>query len=428
MEDMVRGVRGGHDTANDVVDYHAVFASLVSPKLLLSRDLIILEANEAYLKSRQLPREAVVGRHITDVDPIQRLTTPGTVDRMLAVLKRSVRTCRYEIIEPYKADVLAPDGAVRERYILPTVMPVHSDTFVVTHIVLCLEDITQVHDAADDCPDIDDHVRSESSTLALRSSVERLSQSLARERRAALQLQDSVLTLPPCTPGLTVDVRYRPSSVDSSVGGDWYDVLARPDGRTIIIVGDVTGHDITAAVTMAQMRGVVRTVAFDEPGSPAVMMGRAETIARGLDIDEFAAVTIASIEPPDAEGRRSVSIVRAGSLSPVARGDDGRAHVVSTPVGAVFGLPIDGERQVSTRVMDPGESLLIFTDGLVERRDELVSTSIDNLVDAVTAMSATTPQQVCDAVLRVCSPNLDDDDVALVVVRIDPVSTDTLGS
>ncbi|WP_081829559.1 PP2C family protein-serine/threonine phosphatase [Paraoerskovia marina] len=408
------------------VDYHAVFASLVAPKMVLSRDLVVLEVNDAYVESRGLPRSVLIGRHLLDIDPAQRLATPQSVDTVVAAIKRVVQSGRYEIVEPHKLDVVGPDGSHRERYILPTAMPVHTKSYEVSHVVLRLEDVTSIFRPAEieEVPAEDSVPRA----LAIRSSVEEIGRKVARERQVTLQLQDSVLTEPPPTPGLSVDVRYRPAPADSNLGGDWYDVVVRADGWTIVVVGDVMGHDMVAAVSMAQLRGVLRTVAYDSVGPPGEILDRAEEIAAGLHLGDLTAVNVVAVSPEEAGGHRDVLCARAGSLPPVVHRAAGPTHLVDAPVGALLGLRLPAARESGRLRLGPGDSILVFTDGLIERRGEMITDSLGRLCDVVARLDDASPRRLSDAVLTACLPELEDDDVALVVLRVDPPGTDTLAS
>ncbi|WP_170062619.1 PP2C family protein-serine/threonine phosphatase [Sediminihabitans luteus] len=398
------------------VDYRAVFTALSAPKLVLSPDLVVLDANDAYLASRRRTRASIVGRHLADTDPQQRERAPESVARVVSALQRARRTGRYEIVEPHRLDVPGPDGTMRERYVLVTVMPVVAATMEVEALILRLEDVTGMLSPAHAGAGTDD-------VLAIRASLARMRRDVARERVAARRLQDSVLTAPPATPGLVLDVRYRPASTETRLGGDWYDVITLPDGRTVLVVGDVTGHDVDAAATMAHLRGVLRTVAYDSAGSPAQVLDRAERVAAGLGIDAFAAVGVVALDPPADDGSRRLVCARAGSLPPLLRRADRSAELFDAPPGALFGLRLPGPRPEAVTHLCPGGTLLMFTDGLVERRDESCCTSLERLRDDVAAMVDVPPEVLCDAVLG-AGDGGGDDDVALVAARVLPAPGD----
>lgn len=409
--------------SSGVLDYHAVFDSLVAPKLVLSRDFVVVDVNDAYLSSRALTRERVLGRHVAEIDPEQSASSPDQTARVLAALARCLRTGRYELLEPHRADVVGRDGVVSRRFVLPTVVPVHSSTGEIPHLILRLQDVTSSFLPA---PATGDVVR-DPEQLSLRSTLERMGQTVARERRASLDLQGSILTPPPPTPGLTIAVRYQPAAQDVPIGGDWYDVVARPDGSTIIIVGDVTGHDWRAAATMAQLRGILRAVAYDSDGPPEDVVARAQRVARGLHVDAFAALTVCLVGPPAEDGARELRTVRVGALPPLARSSSGRVGIVAAPPAAIFGLDLGVDRGRGRTVLHPGSTVLLFTDGLLERPGEPLLTALERLRRAAEQAETDSPDGLCDALLQASQPR-GGDDVALVAVRVEAPGTDTLES
>ncbi|MYR29563.1 MULTISPECIES: SpoIIE family protein phosphatase [unclassified Streptomyces] len=204
--------------------------------------------------------------------------------------------------------------------------------------------------------------------VALGSS---LAQSLQRamlyeqEKDLAQGLQQAMLprTIPD-VPGAEVAVRYRAASAGRDVGGDWYDLVPLPGGRTGAVIGDVQGHDTHAAAVMGQLRIALRAYAA-EGHPPATVMARTSLFLDELDTDRFATCLYAEADLSTGV----LQLVRAGHLDPFLMAPDGSARRVPVPGGLPLGLSSQFgalDYPVSTLELDPGATLLLCTDGLVE--------------------------------------------------------------
>lgn len=202
------------------------------------------------------------------------------------------------------------------------------------------------------------------------------------EHDVATTLQRAMLTEVPATTGLDLAARYLPAVQGNNVGGDWYDVFDRPDGSTLGVVGDVTGHGIEAAVMMGQLRTALRAYAINQH-TPGELLGRLDTLLAHLREDLFATAVIAQFSP----GEHAVRWASAGHPPPLLREPDGTVRVLhadsGTLLGIDLGLPI-GNQAAELR---PGATLLLYTDGLVERRGESLDTGTRRLVDALAAVA-----------------------------------------
>ncbi|MGY5532191.1 SpoIIE family protein phosphatase [Streptomyces sp. C-3] len=187
-----------------------------------------------------------------------------------------------------------------------------------------------------------------------------------QEKDLAQGLQQAMLPRSiPAVPGARIAVRYRSARAGRDVGGDWYDVIPLPGGHTGLVIGDVQGHDTHAAAVMGQLRIVLRAYAA-EGHPPATVMARASAFLRELDTDRFVTCLYA-----DADLTTGVlQIVRAGHLDPMVRAADGTCTRVPVPGGMPLGLSAEFGRlqyPVATVELDPGNTLILCTDGLVER-------------------------------------------------------------
>lgn len=400
----------------DALDYRDLFDALAVPKLVLDPDLVVLDGNRSYTELLGMPVDALVGRTLADA--LARVPGgPPPVPHAMDAIARCLRTGMPEVVEPTRWDLPDPrTGETGARYWMLLVLPVmRAGDAAVRAVVVRVEEV----DAAD-VEGADGHATPE--RMSWHSTVARMRATAAAEREAAVTLQTSVLTPPPDVPGLILDVRYQPANRITRVGGDWYDVVLRESGRAVLVVGDVAGHDVDAAAAMTHLKGVLRTVAVEDDAGPAAILDRAERAAAALRLEAFAAVTVAVVDPPAPDGSRRVTWARAGSLPPLVRRADLGAELVDDRPGRLFGLLLPKERPESTLVLEPCASLLLFTDGLVERRGELLSDSLEHLRQDVERVVDLRLGRLADCVLARSTPIRGTDDVALVALQVDDTS------
>jgi len=235
-------------------------------------------------------------------------------------------------------------------------------------------------------------------------------------------LQRSLLTEPAQPDHLEVAVRYVPAASLAQVGGDWYDAFLLGDGRTALVIGDVTGHDRHAAAAMAQVRNVLRGVAHSMTGSPAAVLGALDRALRDLAVDTLATAVLATIEQGPAEeaaGRRLLRWCNAGHPPPLLIGEDGVVTLLEREPDLLLGLDADAERSDHAQLLDPGATMLFYTDGLVERRGALLDEGTAWLVEVVGAWAALSLDELCDRLLAELAGSVEDD-VALLAVRAHP--------
>ncbi|MFF9060768.1 SpoIIE family protein phosphatase [Streptomyces sp. NPDC014882] len=258
--------------------------------------------------------------------------------------------------------------------------------------------------------------------VALGSSI---AQSLQRamfyeqEKDIAQGLQQAMLPRTiPSVPGADVAVRYRAATIGGShgrdIGGDWYDLIPLPGGRVGAVIGDVQGHDTHAAAVMGQLRIVLRAYA-SEGHPPATVMARASVFLHELDTDRFA--TCLYTEADLSTG--VVQMVRAGHIDPLVRGTDGTCRRLSVPGGLPLGLSAEFDSldyPVATLELDPGHTLLLCTDGLVEQP----GVDLDDGMLALAELVATGPgdvRRLADRLIDVAEERDGDDDAALLLLR-----------
>ncbi|MGY1711326.1 SpoIIE family protein phosphatase [Geodermatophilus sp. SYSU D00758] len=237
--------------------------------------------------------------------------------------------------------------------------------------------------------------------------------------RAAEALQRSLLTAPPGAAELEIAVRYVPATREAQVGGDWYDVFTQPDGSTVVVIGDVVGHDIGAAAHMAQLRGLLRGIAYAGDEGPAAVLTRLDRAVAGLGLDTMATVLLGHLTPDPATGGARLRWSSAGHLPALVAEPDGSVRTLDTPrPGMLLGVdPSVTRRDIETRLR-PGSTLLLYTDGLVESRVQVFDDGVVRLAAHLAELRVEPVEGVCDEVVARLLPGGGEDDVALVAVRL----------
>jgi serine/threonine-protein kinase RsbW len=217
----------------------------------------------------------------------------------------------------------------------------------------------------------------------------------------------------PVTPETAIATAYRPGSSALEVGGDWYDAFTLPDGRLVLLVGDVVGHGLEAAVAMGQLRGAVRALA---------PMGSPREVLEGLDlfVEQLPAATMATLAYAELNPRSgSIVYACAGHPPPLLLSADGKPRLVwggrSAPLGSSFGA---GREEAVDR-LEPGGTIVLYTDGLVEHRTTGIAAGLEALLEAVEAASGDQPSQLVDRILdALLADQPQEDDVCLLAVRL----------
>ena len=232
---------------------------------------------------------------------------------------------------------------------------------------------------------------------------------LEREHRTALLLQRSLLpaTLPTVS-GASLAARYRASERHAEVGGDFFDAF-EVEGRLFIVIGDVQGHSLEAAIVMAQLRYSLRAYAYDGYG-PGEIMDRIDSVLVRNEPGVIATACIGMID----QARRSVRFVSAGHPPMIRKRGD--AATLLAQKGVLLGIGSMHSEHVEE--LAPGDRLLLVTDGLVERRTTPLDECLDQVATLLAASSDCDTQAVADRVLDEFGAS--DDDVALLVVDLDP--------
>ena len=243
-----------------------------------------------------------------------------------------------------------------------------------------------------------------------------------QQRQLAEQLQRSLLTAPPEPDHAQIVVRYLPAAEAAAVGGDWYDAFLQHDGATVLVIGDVAGHDTAAAATMGQLRSLLRGIATSSDAGPAEILRRLDHSMSLLQVDTLATAAVARLEQTFEERSQGITWLRwanAGHPPPMTVDPDGRVTVLHTePAERLLGVDPDVARSESVVRLDRGATVLLYTDGLVERRDADLDAGLERLQTALADLGPLPLDQLCDALLDRLVHGRPDDDVALVAVRL----------
>jgi PAS domain S-box-containing protein len=240
-----------------------------------------------------------------------------------------------------------------------------------------------------------------------------------REHRIAETLQRSLLPEHlPHLPGLAVAARYLPAAEEAEVGGDWYDVLAVPGGGVGLVMGDVAGKGLAAASMVGRLRSALRAYALEGHSPARVVEQLNRLIWTESDESQMATLIYVVVDPAEEE----VRWVNAGHPPPLLVNGDELPHYLeggsSVPLGV---LPFPDFEEV-TMPMDPGGTVVLYTDGLVERPGEHIDTGLGRLVTVVRE-APIDPEQLCDHLLHELVPDGGaDDDVALLTLRTIPMT------
>jgi len=286
------------------------------------------------------------------------------------------------------AVLVRSDGARRDVAI--RVEPIRGPSGAVERVIGTVQDLTEQREAE----------------RALREATGELD----RERELVERLQRTLAPGGlPHVPELDISRSYRPAE-QGLVGGDWYDVQPLRDGRVLLVIGDVAGHGFAASSTMSHIRTALQVLALRE-SDPARLLEEINDFVEAGEGEVFVTMAVVCFDPID--GR--CTIASAGHLPPVLCGNDG-ARVTDVPAGPPLGAKA-GMRYVDHHfTLVPGGALLLFTDGLVERRGERLDTGLGRLCAAAREPFGTS-DELADRVMDVLCADQAGDDVALLVVR-----------
>ena len=236
------------------------------------------------------------------------------------------------------------------------------------------------------------------------------------ERTIAETLQRSVLpeTLPSME-GVEVAARYLPGTSAVDVGGDWFDTITLPDGRLGFVVGDVVGKGVRAASTMAQLRNGMRALTLDQI-TPAATVTKLNRLLEGYTDAPFATLAYLTLDP----GTHQIALISAGHLPPLVVDPDGGVSFLEEGRGLPLGVDSEVEYEEWHGTLRAGSTVVLYTDGLVERRDRGLDEGLALLADAAAGAAGKPGEFVDELVAALLGTEERGDDVAVLAVRLDP--------
>ncbi|GAA0902861.1 SpoIIE family protein phosphatase [Streptomyces thermoalcalitolerans] len=239
-----------------------------------------------------------------------------------------------------------------------------------------------------------------------------------RQRAVAEAMQRNLLSPLPRHGRVQLAARYQPAPAGSQVGGDWYDAFTLRDGALALVIGDVVGHDLTAAAGMAQLHGVLRSLAWDHTGPTGAVVDRLDNALHAITTVPMATLVLARLEGPD-NGPWTLHWTSAGHPPPLLLTPDGNAQYLEAGQGLLLGAHTDGteQRPSAAHALPPGSTLLLYTDGLFEIPGGDLDTGLGRLRRHALALAHEPLDTLCDR-LSARMPPGSTDDIALLALRL----------
>ncbi|WP_306192068.1 MULTISPECIES: SpoIIE family protein phosphatase, partial [unclassified Streptomyces] len=408
------------------IDYQALFAATPSPYVVLGPDLVILDVNAAFCLASRRPREDLVGRYLFDAFPDNPADPDADgVRNLSASLHRVLRSKEPDTMAVQKYDIPVSEhpGVFEERWWSPINTPVLGPDGQVAWIIHRVEDVTAFVLSHTEQPQagrtLTERQAMEAELYArareLQLLNEQLRQAHARERQVAVTLQEAMLQAPDLAGHRNIAVRYLPAAKGLNVCGDWYDVVDLPDDSFTVAVGDVVGHGLEAAAVMGMLRSALSAAirALREPDRAMEVLG---LYARSVD----GALATTAVKAVIDTHRRHITYSNAGHPPPVLAHPDGTFVLLDQATDPPLGTrPEHVPRPQAAAPYTPGDTLVLYTDGLVERRGEDIDAGLNRLTDVLTEHSRLNPDHLADTLLsRLGVSGGGHDDIALIVVRL----------
>lgn len=239
---------------------------------------------------------------------------------------------------------------------------------------------------------------------------------LEERRDVATTLQAAMLTALPEVQHLDLASTYSPATRTDQVGGDWYDAVVLDDDAAVLMIGDVTGHDMRAAATMGQLRSMLRALAWSHDESPAALLRLLDKANHGLGLHATGTAVVVRLDR--VEDGFDMTWANAGHPPPLVLRADGSVEALDERPDLMLGIVPGTERTDRTTRLHPGETLLLYTDGLVEQRGSTVLERLDLLGEALVRARLTGTSALPTTLVRALLDGPQRDDVAVLAVRV----------
>ncbi|MBY8878613.1 SpoIIE family protein phosphatase [Streptomyces sp. PLK6-54] len=406
------------------MDYAALFAAVPVACLVLDRRLRIVAVNEAYLAVTGRDREELIGRAFFDAYP----SDPDDLSANGAHTQRRSLEAAFASGEPsllmlHRFAIPRADasGQFESRWWNVVNQPVTGRSGRVELVIHKVEDVTAFVDSvrrtepaettAAEVPQVDVFNQAKE----LQRANARLLESTAAINDTALVLQQAMLATPDLSGHPEIAVRYRPAMQGLNACGDWYDVVDLPEGRLVLTVGDVVGHGVGAASVMGMLRSALNAAVrvADGPSGALEALGLYSRAHDGA----LATTTFACQVFP---ASRLLTYSNAGHPPPVLVHEDGSYEFLDRATDPPLGVRVEHvPRPQATLEYACGDLLVLYTDGLVERRGEDIDVGIGRLTDVLCELRADPVQELADALLaRLADPSGQHDDISVLAARL----------
>ncbi|UUU20290.1 PP2C family protein-serine/threonine phosphatase [Streptomyces sp. DSM 40750] len=405
------------------IDYAEVFRALPGMVALLTPDLVYADANDDFLRLAGRTREQLLGRYIFDVFP-ENPNEPAAAGmrETEASMLRTVATGERDTMALLRYDIEDPErpGHWQEHYWSPVNAPVLGPDGKVALIVHRVEEVTELIRARGGPGGGDDRARVLEAELYTRARElqevnERLRTAHAHEREVALALQAAMLPSPCPTGPHNAAVRYRPAIGALHVCGDWYDLVALPGEGLAVAVGDVVGHGLAAACAMGQLRSALSGATRVAHG-PAQALEALDLYARSVEGAEATTVVTTFIDWDS----HTITYSCAGHPPPALVHPDGTVTFLDGATDPPLAArPTHVSRPQARIPFVDDAALVLYTDGLIERRTEGIDTGLARLAHSLARHRKHDPETLADALLAdLLPPSGNTDDTALIVLRL----------
>jgi len=409
----------------DELDYAAVFAAMPNPCVVVRGDFEIVAANPAYTEATGKQPGDLIGKQLFEVFPDRDPDIHGERN-VSSSLRRVIETGQRHTmaLQRYDVPIEGEPGAFEERWWALINSPIPGPDGTVDWVLIRAEEVTEfVQRYGDGGRSSSEKPAAE---LALEAEVfERarelqrlnleLSEANTRERQVAVALQRAMLLTPDLDKHADVAVRYLPAIETMNVCGDWYDVIDLSGDRFTVGVGDVVGHGLEAAAVMGMLRSVLNAAvrALERPAHALEVLG---LYSRSMEGALNTTAVLAMVDPLSG----LIIYSNSGHPPPVLVSQEGECvlldQVLDPPLGA---RPQHVPCSQAGHPYQAGDTLVLYTDGLIERRDEDIDAGLGRLCETLMRHSAETPRQIADALLEELGvASGAHDDISLTIVRL----------
>ncbi|MDH6622680.1 PAS domain S-box-containing protein [Streptomyces sp. LBL] len=408
------------------INFMAFFDATPSPYLMLDTDLMIHYVNAAYLQTTGLTKDHLIGKYFFDALPEHPGPDDDSQQNLRASLLRVLGTGKPDtlVLQRYDIPALHRPGGFEERWWSEIHTPITGSDGAVKWIVQRAEDVTafvRSRRARRLTEEFTEGEKGLAAELYARAhELHRLNQQLreahTRERQVAVALQEAMLSAPDLDHHTdNIAVRYLPATRSLNVCGDWYDVVDLAPDRYAAAVGDVVGHGLHAAAIMGMLRSALSAAIRAIP-SPAQALEVLGLYARSLEGATAATAVKVIIDTRS----RLIIYSNAGHPPPVLLHPDGTWDMLDQATDPPLGArPHHVPRPQAGITYTRGDTLVMYTDGLIERRGEDIDASLARLTTALAKDSTLAPEELADGLLtRLDVTEGADDDIALIVIRI----------